>query len=485
MKSIFQPSNNSEAAPSQEDESHDAPKLSFWTKAAYGAGTVGVSMTGNILVFFVLFFFTDVAGLSAALGSSLLTIGKLADAISDPAIGLMSDRTQSRWGRRFPWMIVGVIPFGISFALLWFIPPWGEWGLFAYFAVLAVIFNISYTAIFLPYVALTPELTQDYNERTRVNSFRFTFAISSSILALAIANQIFQHVDDARLQYLILGGIATAIAFITMAVCIWGTWKPVMRIERTRPKIAATQTIPLRQQFQIVLSNRPFLLVMGIYLCSWLTAQMTAVIMQYFVVSWMELSSTVFTQFALVVQGTALLMLFVWSAACRRFGKRAVYFMGMGLWLMAQIGLFFLQPGQVMLLFALGGLAGFGISTAYLVPWSMLPDVIELDELKTGQRREGLFYAFMVMLQKLGIAIGLFLVGQALSWAGYVERVPGQPVPVQPESALWVIRLVIGPLGAVILVCGLVFAAFYPITQQVHTEILMKLQRQRRSRESS
>jgi GPH family glycoside/pentoside/hexuronide:cation symporter len=159
--------------------------------------------------------------------------------------------------------------------------------------------------------------------------------------------------------------------------------------------------------------------------------------------------------------------------------------MGMGLWLMAQIGLFFLQPGQVMLLFALGGLAGFGISTAYLVPWSMLPDVIELDELKTGQRREGLFYAFMVMLQKLGIAIGLFLVGQALNWAGYVERVPGQPVPVQPESALWVIRLVIGPLGAVILVCGLVFAAFYPITQQVHTEILMKLQRQRRSRESS
>ena len=119
-------------------------------------------------------------------------------------------------------------------------------------------------------------------------------------------------------------------------------------------------------------------------------------------------------------------------------------------------------------------LAGFGVSTAYLIPWSMMPDVIELDELKTGQRREGIFYGFMVLLQKFGLALGLFLVGQALDLAGFVSTTSGQAT--QPPSALLAIRLVIGPLPTLILICGLVLAYFYPITREVHAEILLKLQ---------
>jgi GPH family glycoside/pentoside/hexuronide:cation symporter len=448
---------------------------------AYGAGTIGVSMTGNILVFFVMFFFTDVAGLSAALGGSLLMIGKVTDAISDPVIGFMSDRTHSRWGRRYPWMMFGVIPFGLSFILLWVIPSNQSWLLFAYYAVLAVVFNIAYTMVFLPYVALTPELTQDYNERTHLNSFRFTFALGSSILALVMAKVIFHTLDwlDLRYQYLLLAIAAITCGFIGTYWCVRGTWQRVMVLERDRPAQETTSHLSFRQQIQIILSNRPFLLVMGIYLCSWLSAQMTAVVMQYFVVSWMGLSSETFTQFALAVQGTALSMLFVWSAVSQRYGKRTAYFLGLSVWIMAQAGLFFLQPGQVFLLFFLGVVAGAGLSTAYLVPWSMLPDVIELDELKTGQRREGVFYAFMVMLQKIGIAIGVFVVGQALSLAGYIERVPGEAIPVQPESALMIIRVVIGPMGSIILLGGLLLAYFYPITREVHAEILLKLAQRR------
>jgi GPH family glycoside/pentoside/hexuronide:cation symporter len=104
---------------------------------------------------------------------------------------------------------------------------------------------------------------------------------------------------------------------------------------------------------------------------------------------------------AIAVQGTAFVMLFVWSAVSKRVGKKAVYYMGMTLWIIAQGGLFFLQPGQVVLMYFLAVMAGFGVSTAYLVPWSMMPDVIELDELQTGQRREGIFYGFMVLLQKV------------------------------------------------------------------------------------
>lgn len=208
--------------------------------------------------------------------------------------------------------------------------------------------------------------------------------------------------------------------------------------------------------------------------------------MPYFVVSWMRLPSEAFTQFALSVQGTALLMLSVWSGISRRLGKRTAYMMGISLWVIAQAGLFFLQPGQSGLLYALGVLAGFGVSTAYLIPWSMLPDVIDLDELRTGKRREGVFYAFMIMLQKAGIALGLFLVGVALSWAGYIESGPGEPTPVQPDSALWVIRLVIGPFGTLVLLGSLVLVYFYPITQDLHANIRQRLMaRHRRDSEAA
>jgi GPH family glycoside/pentoside/hexuronide:cation symporter len=155
--------------------------------------------------------------------------------------------------------------------------------------------------------------------------------------------------------------------------------------------------------------------------------------------------------------------------------------MGMILWIIAQAGLYFLKPGQVGLMYFVAILAGFGVSTAYLIPWSMMPDVIELDELNTGQRREGIFYAFMVFLQKVALAVGLFIVSQALQLAGFIERVPGQPIPPQPDSAVFAIRIAIGPLPTLALICGLILAYFYPITREVHAEILLKL-KERNSR---
>jgi GPH family glycoside/pentoside/hexuronide:cation symporter len=111
--------------------------------------------------------------------------------------------------------------------------------------------------------------------------------------------------------------------------------------------------------------------------------------------------------------------------------------------------------------------------------------VIELDELNTGQRREGIFYSFMVLLQKMGLALGLFLVGQALDFAGFLSSEPGQPIPEQPASALLAIRLVVGPLPTVFLLCGLILAYFYPITREVHAEILLQLQERKSGTDTS
>ncbi len=475
-------SNTSPTDPFVPEVTPEPDKLSFSTKLAYGAGDLGPAITANIGVFFALFFFTNVAGLSPGLAGSILMVGKIWDAINDPMVGVMSDRTKSRWGRRLPWMLYGAIPFGITFFLQWIVPHFSDnrsvnqWGLFWYYVIIAILFNSFYTAVNLPYTALTPELTQDYNERTSLNSFRFTFSIGGSIVSLILAQLIFAQLKiPAPQQYVVLAGICTILSVLPLFWCVFGIRDRVLAFESQHTDTEHSEHLPIPEQLRIAFGNRPFLFVVGIYLFSWLGVQVTASIIPYFVVNWMRLPEADFPKVAIAVQGTALIMLFVWSAISKRLGKKAVYYMGMSLWIIAQAGLFFLQPGQVGLMYVLAILAGFGVSTAYLVPWSMMPDVIELDELQTGQRREGIFYGFMVLLQKVGLAIGLFIVGQALGVAGFIETIPGQPAPIQPNSALLAIRIAIGPLPTLALIFGLILAYFYPITREVHAEILLKL----------
>jgi GPH family glycoside/pentoside/hexuronide:cation symporter len=468
--------------------SHKSEKLNWKTKLAYGAGDLGPAITSGIGVFFLLYFFTNVAGIPAGLAGSILLIGKIWDAVNDPIVGVLSDRTQSRWGRRLPWLLYGAIPFGILYFFQWIVPQFSidpsaqKWGLFWYYVAIGILFNVFYTVVNLPYTALTAELTQDYNERTTLNSFRFAFSIGGSILSLILAQVIFSKVTDPKQQYLVLGAVCAVISVLPLYWCVWGTRDRVAAFEAQRSEAEQPESIPIGEQLRIVFKNRPFLYVIGIYLCSWLALQIIASIIPYYVVNWMRLKSEDVPLTILGIQGTALVMLFVWNAVSKRVGKKAVYFMGMSLWLIALMGLFFLQPGQVGWMYVLAVMAGFGVSTAYLIPWSMMPDVIELDELKTGQRREGLFYGFMVLLQKFGLALGLFLVGIALEWSGFKETVAGQGIPEQPASALLAIRVAIGPLPTICLIVGLVLAYFYPITREVHAEILLKLkQRQEES----
>ncbi|BBD53427.1 MFS transporter [Planktothrix agardhii] len=456
-------------------------KLNLSTKLAFGAGDLGPAITANISVFFVLVFLTNVAGLSAGLAGSVLMVGKIWDAINDPIVGVLSDRTVHPWGRRYPWMVFGAVPFGILFFLQWIVPSNNQWFLFGYYVIIGILFNTAYTAVNLPYTALTPELTSDYNERTSLNSFRFSFSISGSIFSLILAQIIFSLFPDSPYQkYLILGAVCAIISVLPLFWCFLGTRKRVLSGNLVADNQDNSDSIPITEQIRIALSNRPFLLVIGIYLCSWLGVQLTASILPYFVVNWMQMPEATFPQVAIAVQGTALVMLFVWSSISKRYGKKSVYFMGMGVWIIAQAGLFFLQPGQVGLMYILAILAGCGVSTAYLVPWSMIPDVIDLDELNTGQRREGVFYSFMVLLQKIGLAVGLFLVGQALDIAGFISTVPGQPAPIQPDSALLAVRFAIGPLPTIVLIIGMIFTFLYPITKEVHADILLQLSEKKR-----
>ncbi|QSJ15058.1 MFS transporter [Nostoc sp. UHCC 0702] len=460
----------------------ESEKLDLSTKIAFGAGDLGTAITAMVGISYLSPFLTDVAGLNPNLAGRTQLVGKVWDAVNDPMVGVLSDRTQSSQGRRYPWMIWGAVPFGIFFFLQWIVPHFSNnetvnnWGLFWYYTAISILFNALYTVVNLPYTALTAELTQDYDERTSLNSFRFSFSIGGSIFAILLALVISLLIpNNSKLQYVVLGAICGIISILPLYWCVWGTKKRAQAVARLHPETEQTVSIPIWQQLKIAFSNRAFLFVVGIYLCSWLSVQLTAAIIPYFVISWMRLPQWHFNLVLLTVQGTAMSMLFVWSAISKRVGKQTVYYMGMALWIIAQAGLFFLQPGQITLMYIFAFMAGFGVSTAYLVPWSMLPDVIELDELQTGQRREGIFYSFMVFLQKICLGLAVNIVLQRLGAAGYIKPTADIPMPIQPNAVLDVIRVSIGPLPTIALICGMVLTYFYPITREMHAEILLKL----------
>lgn len=457
------------------------------TRLAYGAGELGPAMAGSTMIFFQAIFLTNVAGLRADLAGSVLLVGKLWDAINDPLIGWLSDRTRTRWGRRLPWMVACAVPFAVCFLLLWIVPGFisqeNQLGLFAYYAIISIFYNTFYTGVALTHSSLTPELSHDYDERSRITGFRMGFSLGGSVGGLVIALIVFKLLQAAQpyAQYATMGAVIGVVAIAAYTCCIVGIWRVVMDRERRREAAhlsPADHHLPVAEQLKIVFSNRPFLMVCGIYLFSWMAMQFTAAILPYWVSNWMKLPTSQFQFLALTVQVTALLLIPAWGWLSVKRGKKPVYFYGMAFWLVAQAGLYFVQPGQVTLMFALGVLAGFGISVCYLVPNAMLPDTIEYDELRTGQRREGIFYGFFVFLQKLALALGTFIVLQVLGWAGYISA-PDGTVVEQPASAIAAIRIAIGPLPVVAIIIGLIVAWRFPITKERHAEILRELEARR------
>lgn len=465
-------------------------KMTFSTKFAYGAGDIGGSIVGIILLSYLSPFLTDVVHLAPGLAGATQLIVRVWDAVTDPLIGILSDRgtvfgskIRAQWGRRYPWMLAAAIPFGVLFVCQWLIPfpETNQWGLFTFYTLVSMLLGTLYTMYSLPYTSLTAELTEDYNERTSLSSFRFTFSLGASIVALLIARTVFQLVKNPAQQYLTIGIICAVISVVPIFYCVWGTQARAKLMNTYQAaRVEQTDSQPFIQQLRSVFRNRPFLYVVGIYLCSWFSLQLTAAIIPYFAVSWLRLPQADSPLIILAVQGTALAMLSVWNAISQKVGKKAVYFIGTGFWIFAQVGLFSLQPGQTVALYVLAVIAGLGVSTAYLVPWAMLPDVIELDELETGQRREGLFYSFMTFSQKICLGIALALILQSLEWTGYLHPTAAIPIPDQPPAVLWAIRLAIGPIPTISLIGGLILAYFYPITREMHQQVLLQLAERRR-----
>lgn len=300
---------------------------------------------------------------------------KIWDAVNDPMIGWLTDRTNTRWGRRRPWLLFGAAPFGLLFFLQWIVPPFDVTGKFIYYLIIALLFDTAFTVVNVPYAALTPELTRDYDERTSLNAYRFAFSIGGSLLGGILHQTIVsRYPADPQTGYLVAGAVMGVLIALPFLWCFLGAR------ERYEPDPAA-RDLSLAEQIRYVFRNRPYLFVVGIYMFSWLAVQVTSAVLTFYITFWLRRADLIPT-FLLAVQGSALAFLFVWNAVSRRIGKKAVYLVGGVIWIAVQSFLFFLQPEQITLAIILAIIAGAGVATAYLVPWSMMPDVIELDELK-------------------------------------------------------------------------------------------------------
>jgi len=457
-------------------------KLPYWLKILYGSGDWGIASIGMMRSIFYAIYLTDVVGIEPRLASLGALAGIIWDAVNDPIIGILSDRVKSKLGRRRPFLLWFAFPFGLSFVMLWSAPNWeSQVGLLIYVTLAFMISDTLTTLVSVPYLALTPELTQNYDERTSLTSFRTVFQLLSAIVVVVAAPMI---VDSV-----ILSGGTQQQGFIT-AGAIFGAIGslPLFLIGLfVREKFAAEtveqETLSFMETLKLSWQNVPFRYAVGIYMFNWSAVDMVAITFPFFLLYWvadgnllakinifgvdLALESAFFGVLMLVC------VLFVpfWLWLSKLFNKIQAYIAGMATWIIVQFMIFTIQPGEINYLLLVAALAGIGVSAAYILPDSILPDVIEWDELRTGRRQEGIYYGIRTLIRKLTGALVIFVTLQILGWSGYQAPPEGVTQFQQPESALFMIRVMDSFIGAAILMGTIIVAWSYPLTRERYQRV--------------
>ena len=443
-------------------------KLTRMQKIIYGIGDIGFSLTGTIIGAYFAIFLTDVVGINPAIAAIAIFIGRTWDYVNDPLFGHLSDRTRTRWGRRRPFLLFGALPYAIAFALMWWHPPLqADKSLAIYYAIIYVIYDATATFVYMPYYALTPELTSDYDERTSLTSTRMFFSILGGLVAFTVPMMIIGVLSPGNAQRVLLMGIVFAIvSAIPLLIVFFNT--------RERPEFIQQVQPSLRQSFRAAWGNKPFIFGMFIFLFTWVSFDILTTILLFFIKYALrqEANSDLIMGIIFV---TAICALPVWNYTSRRLNKRLAYIIGIAFWAVVQLVLVTVQPATSFgLILVLCVLAGIGVGAAHILPWSIIPDAIEYGEMKTGERHEGMFYSLITLSQKVASSIAIPLVLLVLSATGYVPN-----SAEQPASAILGIRIVAGPIPAALLCLGILFAALYPLGRESYTQIAQELENRR------
>ncbi len=322
----------------------------------------------------------------------------------------------------------------------------------------------------MPYYALTPELTLDYDERTSLTAYRMAFSILGGLVAftvpLAIIGTMRPENADRVLMMAILFGTLGALPILL-----------VFLNTRERPEFQAQAQPALKESLRAAIRNRPFLFAAGIFLVTWTTLDIVQTLLLFFLRYRMNLEAQ-----SDLIAGTifvvALLALPFWEWTSRHWDKRIAYSAGVTFWAAVMIVLVMVSPTWGLpVVLGLAALAGIGVGAAHVLPWSIIPDAVEWDELATGQRHEGMFYSLVTLMQKVASSVAIPLVLLMLQVTGYVPN-----APVQGPATVRGIQALMGPVPAVLLCAGILFALLYPLGRQRHAEVRAELEARRAER---
>ena len=459
-----------------------APRLDRRTRLCYAAGDVPNAVKTITAGLFGFFFYTSVMGLPGSLVGIAGAIGLVWDAVIDPWFGHLSDRSRARWGRRHVFMLAGALTMGLGFWLS-FAPPRGmsHGALFAWVLGTGFLVRTASSLYRVPYFALGAELSRDYDERTRITGLRGAMAILASMAAAALSFVLFfpnRGEGDPKLDYagypvmgLVFGAVMTAFGLLaifgTRAWAHAGADSP--DAPRPRARLLATSWDCLR--------NPSFLVLFGTSSLFFLAVAINATLSIHFFTYYVEVTdSRALSALKVSFYLAGLLGVLFWMRAATRVQKHALYLVGMLSAAVVMIAVYFLMghghvlgTGRVGALIALNGLVGFFASTMWFVPPSLVADVVDEDELQSGQRREGAFFGLFSFGQQLAAGAALVLTGVLVDH--FAGLVPGQAA----QSAETVRR--IGLLYAVLPGTLLLLAAAWTLRYRLSRARVVEIQR--------
>jgi sugar (glycoside-pentoside-hexuronide) transporter len=447
-------------------ETDGAESLPLSTSIGFAAGdhTINVGLAATSLV--LLYFLTEVAGLRPALASVVVISGRFVDAFTDPLMGRLSDLTPWRAGRRRPYFLLAAIPFGATFALLWQqLPGDGQAARCAAYAAVYCVHTVFSTMLAVPYMALLPELALGYHQRTILNAFRYGGALLGMLLVGVVMRPAIEWLGGGSLGFSRIGWLLGAWMALPWLVVYAVTWE--------RPGFARPTGMTFLGGLRRALALRAYRRLLAFFLSARIAVDMVAAMLIFYVTYWLGRPDDFPLLMATLLLSVAL-SLPIWLRVARGMDKARIFMLGTGCWIAAQIVLLAIEPSWPRwAMFAVAAGTGIGFGVADLMPWSMLGDVIDADELATGERRDGVYAGFFTFLRKLGGATGVAIAGVVLDVSGFLQ---GQE---QPASALTAIRLLAAAVPTVFLVGAVLLARGYPLTRARHADIFLSLQSRR------
>ena len=472
-------------------------KLSLGVKAAYGFGSVAYGVKNNGFDYFLLLFYSQVIGLDARLVGTAITVALVFDALSDPIVGYWSDNFRSKLGRRHPFMYAAALPVALSYFLLWNPPAdWSESALFWYLMVLAVFIRTFITLYETPNAALSPELTEDYHERSSLLSFRYYFGWTGGncmtvmmffFIFPAMASETFTDGRFNPASYEILGIVGSVLIFTSVLVSAIGTHGQIPYLKQPPPKRALTIKGVFKEIFE-TLANRWFISLFGAALLGAIATGLAAALAFYFYTYFWEFSSVETGIITMGVFFAAVIGFVLAPNVTRRFGKRNGA-MGIGLvaFLGAPLPVFLRLIGVlpengepfVFWFVFITGVLDVGLIICFQILFaSMTADLVEQAELKTGRRSEGVFFSSVTFVRKTVQGIGLMAASVVLALAEFPS---GADVSQVSDEAIWRLGAYYVPtilslwLGMIAVISG------YKLNEEVHQDNLKQLQEKRLS----